>query len=53
MSVRTFLFQRRKKLVSGGSGGGGGDGGGGGLNNFLKAARCLGLLKCFKIFHFN
>ena len=24
-----------------------------GLNNFLKAARCLGYAKCFKIFHFN
>ena len=26
---------------------------GGGLNNFFKATRCLGLVKCFKIFHFN
>ena len=24
-----------------------------GLNNFLKTTRCLGLLKCFKIFHFS
>ena len=36
---------------------GGWGGGGGGcwrkLNNFLKAARCLGLLKCFTIAHFN
>ena len=23
------------------------------LNDFLKAAHCLGLVKCFKIFHFN
>ena len=23
------------------------------LNNFLKAAHCLGLVKCFKIFQFN
>ena len=26
---------------------------GGGLNSFLKAARCLGLAKCFTIFCFN
>ena len=26
---------------------------GGRLNNFLKAARCSGLAKCFTIFHFN
>ena len=26
---------------------------GGGLNNFLQLARCVGLEKCFKIFHFN
>ena len=26
---------------------------GGGPNNFLKEARCLGLVKCFKIFHLN
>ena len=24
-----------------------------GLNNFLQADHCLGLVKCFKIFHFN
>ena len=24
-----------------------------GLNNFLEAARCMDLVKCFKIFHFN
>ena len=24
-----------------------------GLNTFLQADRCLGLVKCFKIFHFN
>ena len=34
------MFQWRRKLLSGG-----------GLNNFLKAARCLGLTKCFEIFH--
>ena len=32
---------------------GGGLGGGRRLNNFLKAAHCLGLVKCFSIFHFN
>ena len=32
---------------------GGGLGGGRRLNNFLKAARCFGLVKCFSIFHFN
>ena len=26
---------------------------GGELNNFLKMARCLGLVKCFKIFYFD
>ena len=40
--VRKVLFQRRGKLLSRG-----------GLNNFLKTARCFGLEKCFKIFHFN
>ena len=25
----------------------------GGLNNLLKTSCCLGLVKCFKIFHFN
>ena len=42
ISARKLLFQRRRKLLSGE-----------GLNNFLKAGRCLGLVKCFKIFHFN
>ena len=28
-------------------------GGEGGLNNFLQDDHCLGLVKCFKIFHFN
>ena len=32
---------------------GGGLGGGRRLNNFLKATRCFGLVKCFSIFHFN
>ena len=27
--------------------------GGESLNNFFKAARCMGLIKCFTIFHFN
>ena len=35
--VRKFLLQRRRKFLSGA-----------GLNNFLKAARYLGLVKCFK-----
>ena len=38
---KKFLFQRRRKTLSGGW-----------LNNFLKATRCLGLVKCFNIFHF-
>ena len=42
ISVRKFLFQRRK-ILSGGKGGGGGGGFWGRLNNFLKAAPCLGL----------
>ena len=42
ISVKKLLFQRRMKLLSGG-----------GLNNVLKAACYLGLVKCFKIFHFN
>ena len=46
-SLRKFLFQRLSKILSGGMGGWWR------LNNFLKAARCLGLVKCFTIFHFN
>ena len=42
ISVRKFLFQRRRKLLSAG-----------GLNNFLKVAYFLSLVKCFKVFHFN
>ena len=42
ISVRKCLFQRRMELLSGG-----------GINNIFKAVRCLGLVKCFKIFHFN
>ena len=44
---KKFLFQRRIKILSGGMGRLGR------LNNFLKAACCLGLVKCFTIFHFN
>ena len=40
--VRKMLFQRRRRLLSSG-----------GPNNFLKAGRCLGLLKCFNFSHFN
>ena len=47
---KKFLFQRRIKILSGGMGGGGGLGR---LNSFLKAACCLGLVKCFTVFHFN
>ena len=42
ISVRKFLFQRRK-ILSGGKGRGWGWGFKGRLNNFLKAAPCLGL----------
>ena len=35
-------FRKSIKLLSGGR-----------LNNFLKAARCLGLVKCLKVFHFS
>ena len=45
ISLRKFLFQRLSKILSGGMGGWWR------LNNFLKAARCLGLVKCFTIFH--
>ena len=47
ISVRKDLFQRRSKILS--------DGwwNGGRLNNFLKVSRCLDLVKCFTIFHFN
>ena len=47
ISVLKFLFQRRSKILSG-------EGWvGGRLKSVLKAARCLDLVKCFKIFHFN
>ena len=39
---KQMLFPRHSRVLSGGSGGR--------LNNFLKAARCLGLAKCFTIF---
>ena len=42
ISVRKFFFQRCKKLLSGG-----------GLNDILKVACCLGLVKCCEIFHIN
>ena len=48
ISLTKFLFLRRSKVLSGGGGGVGGR-----LNNFFKAARYLGLAKCFTIFHFN
>ena len=47
ISLRTFLFQSRSNILSGimevGER----------LNNFLTAASCLGLVKCFTIFYFN
>ena len=48
ISQRKVFFQRRSKILSGGMGGWGDW-----MNNFLKAARCLALVKCFTIFHFN
>ena len=52
ISVRKFLLQTRSKVLYGGEaqGGGGEWEFGGELNNFLKAARCLGLTKCLTIF---
>ena len=47
ISVRNYLFQRRSKILSGK------EWVGGRLNNFLRAARCLGLVKFFPIFYFN
>ena len=47
ISVRKFLFQRCSKILSGGKWVGGR------LNDFFKLTRCLGLAKCFTIFHFN
>ena len=47
ISVIKILFQRHSKILSG-------EGSvGGRLKNFLKAACCLDLVKCFTIFHFN
>ena len=51
ISVRKCLFQRRSKILSEGERVGLGIGEM--LNNFLKAARWLGLIKCFTIFNFN
>ena len=47
ISVRKFLFQRRSKILPGGIGGGWR------LNNCLKAAHCLDIVKCFTLFHLN
>ena len=46
--VRKLLFQIRNKILYGG-----GLWFGEKLNNFLKAVRCLGLVKCFTISYFN
>ena len=42
ISVRKCLFRILWKLLPGGE-----------LNNSLQADRCSGLVKCFRIFHFN
>ena len=47
ISLRKFLYQRRSKILSGGIGGWWR------LNNVLKAAHCLDLVKCFTIFHLD
>ena len=47
ISLRKSLFQRRSKILSGRIRGGSR------LSNFLKAAHCLDLVKCFIIFHLN
>ena len=47
ISLKIFLFQRRRKILSGGMKHGER------LNNFLKAARCLSLVNFFAIFHFD
>ena len=53
-SLRKFLFRRCCEILSAGEGvRGAGGRGWRKLNNSLKATRCLGLIKCFKIFHFN
>ena len=46
---KEVFFQRRKKLVSGGAEGGEGRR----LITSLKRLAVLGLVKCFKMFHFN
>ena len=45
--INVILFQRLSKILSGGVGGWWR------LNDFLKVARCLSLLKCFAAFHFK
>ena len=47
ISLRKFLLQRRSKILSVGIGGGWR------LNNFLNAAHCLDIVKCFTMFHLN
>ena len=47
ISVRKYLFHRRSNNLSGG------EWVRGRLNNFIETVRCLGLVKCFTIFHFN
>ena len=47
ISGKKISFQSHSKILSDWGGFGGR------LNNFHKAACCLGLVKCFTIFHFN
>ena len=47
ISLRKFLFQRHSKVLPGGRWDGER------LSNFFKVTRCLGLAKCFAIYHFN
>ena len=45
--LKKMFFQRRSKILAGGMRSGWR------LSNFLRAACCLDLVKCFTIFHFN
>ena len=47
ISLKKFCLKDLIRTLSDGMGGGGR------MNNFLKVARCLSLVKCFIIFHFN
>ena len=49
ISVRKFLFQRRRKFLSGGRGVGAWRR----QNNYIKEVQCFGFVKYFTSFHFN